>query len=976
MKDIARLQFTKKLLDVFGMPTEAVDEEISKYQKEVEFLQKMLAEVPDLAAIGKMDKGSKQADTRLQTLKEIESILTSINSKYEELRKKKGDVKALADINMIYNKQLESINSAAKKFGLAFEMPTDFKSLQEYRDSILKVIEGLKKSGLKGADKAALELEMKIGEGNVSELQKDLEAHLKSLSEKIGQTKIAKEFYDKILTETGNVNLAAKVSASIYGTTGDELYEDMVKYIRKIFKSGKNDIEIDLAPVFDATNQRIDYNALAEIYRKYKNDLIKDNKESAKEIVEEGKKTVASNILTWQKELAKAKSFEEQRTDILNREVQRRAAIIREVNDPELRGLYLSQSYERQAQELSKLSIDEFKSSDDYIKVFQDLDRVSEETLDRVKKRLEEMIAQVKDTENVEGLKALVAQLDKINQEKESRNPMQAVIDGFKEYTKARKDYRTAEAEEATARAEFAQQEISLNKEIAEAKAQQEAAQKRVNDLQSQGKIETSEGITAQLELNDATKRVVKATEKHRKAEKKVTDAAQKTTDALDNQKAALDKMAEGISAMANGFDSAASSIQTIAEMMGIAEDSELGDIVNGLVSGLQNASTILTTILSISLAIESACWWMVAIGGAVAAFTAIGSWLTGSKVRKANKEIEKQKGLLDQLEYTYNRLQKASDKLFGSDYIANFKQQKRNLEAQQEAYLKMAEAEKKKGKKTDQAKVDEYLKNARDIADTIADMEGQLAEHFLGSDLASTAREFANAWLDAYLAFGNTADAISEKFHDMIKNMIVESVLAQIVQRSLKPLFDEIDKRAEDGELSANDIVEVMSKVPQLIDQIDNGLTVGMKSLESLGLDVSSMRDGENEYTGIAKNVAGATSEEINANTAALNTQNYYMSGIPAIASNVALIAQRMLLETQPTATTTEGIDFATYHANSLAQFESLNNYAAQILTECQRSVAAAEKSAKAAQETADQLRKVVIYKGGSAGIVAYLKQ
>lgn len=922
------------------------------------------------------DKNKKTADTYLQTLNKIEQSLSTINSKYNELAKKEGNTKALEHINELYKTQLAYVNQLGRQFGLSFKMPTSFKDIQDYRKAILDVINKLKGLGVKGADTAALELEMKIGLGNISEMQESVESNLKKLTEKISQTKTAKEFYDKILSETGDVELAIKISTSIYGTNGDDLYDDMVKYIQEVFKSGTDGVEIDLTPVFDPTNQRINWETLADIYSRYQGDLIKENRKTAKDIVDEGRKTSAENILTWQKELAKAKSFEEQRTDIVNRETQRRAAIIKGTSDPEQRNLYLSRSYEKQSQDLAKLAIDEFKSSDDYIKVFQDLDRVSDQTLNRVKKRLEDMIAQVKDTENVEGLKSLVAQLDKITQEKESRNPMQAVIDGFKEYARARKDYRLAEADEAKARAEYAQQEISLNKEIADAKAQQEQAQDRVNTLQNQGRLETSEGITAQLELNNATEKVVKATEKRAKAEKKVNDKAQKTTEALDDQKAALDKLANGITAMANGFDSAASSIQTIAEMMGIAEDSELGEIVNGLVSGLQNASTILTTILSISLAIQSACWWMLAIGGAVAAFTAIGSWLTGSKVRKANKEIEKQQKLLDQLQYTYNRLNAVADKLFGKDYIANFNQQKRNLEAQREAYLKQAEAEKKKGKKTDQEKVDGYLQSARDIADQIADMEGQLEEHFLGTDVASAAREFANAWLDAYLSFGNTADAIKDKFNDMIKNMIVESVLAQIVQRSLKPIFDEIDERAQDGELSANDIVEVMSKVPRLIDQIDNGLTAGMKSLESLGLDISSMRDETNEYKGIAKNVAGATSEEINALTAGINTQNYYMSGIPGIASHVAEIANLMRSGgAQLPTETTPSVDFAAYHANSLAQFQSLNNHAAQILTECQRSAKAAEETAREARNIAESLNRVIVYEGSSFGVRTRLK-
>lgn len=727
--------------------------------------------------------------------------------------------------------------------------------------------------------------------------QKTLESKIKELADRISRTKTAKEFYEKILEQTGDINIATRVSMSVYGSTGEELFNDTVEQIKEAFKTGSEEhpIDLDISAAIDIENQRIDYKKLADIYDKYQDEIIEKRRDTAKKIATEGQKEVATDILNWRKSLAKAKSYEQKRTDIINTATAERAKIIREATDPKERGELLGLSYSKQAQELAKLAVDEFKSSDDYIKVFQDLDRVSTQTLDRMKKRLEEMIATVKDTENVEGLKTLVEQLDKIKEERETRNPIEGIIDSFKEYAKARKDYRTAEAEGAAAKAEFAQQEAGLNMAIQTAKAEQAIAQQRVNDLKAQGKENTSEGVAAELALNEATKKVTQATENRNKAVKKVNNAEQKTTDALDAQKAALAKLQKNVNAMANAFSSAASSIKTIADMMGIAEDSELGDIVNGLVDGLNNAATIMTTILAIAIAIEAACWWMLAIGAAVAAFSAIGSWLTGSKVRKANKEIERQQKLLDQLDYTYGRLEKAADKLFGRDYINNYQQQMKNLRAQADAYQKQADAERSKGKKKDEEKIKEFEEKRREALDQLADMQDDLVAHFTGSTKTDAARQMAKSWIDARASMSDTFAAIKGDYADMIKNMIVEGAAARVIENALTPVWDSMQKMLDKNDVQGA-IDSLINGMDSALNAANNGMEVLWKALEARGYDVKKLiGDTDSEYTGIAKSVAGATSEEINNVAAIGNTLMYYVSPIPRIDENLARVVALM---------------------------------------------------------------------------------
>lgn len=909
-------------------------------------------------------RGGK-SDPRLQNLKEEISLLQKLYTEYKKLEKQEGATKAAADMRRMAGDTLDMFKS---KYNI--DLPTDAKSLTAALEILYKKMAALPKKVFPALDKDLKELRWTIEKVDIDESQKNIEAELKRLSDRISRTKTAKEFYEKILEQTGDINIATRVSMSIYGSTGEELFNDTVEQIREAFKTGSEEhpIDLDISAAIDLENQRIDYKKLADIYDKYQDDIIEKRRETAKKIATEGQKEVATDILNWRKSLAKAKSYEQKRTDIINTATAERAKIIRETTDPKERGELLGLSYSKQAQELAKLAVDEFKSSDDYIKVFQDLDRVSTQTLDRMKKRLEEMIATVKDTENVEGLKTLVEQLDKIKEERETRNPIEGIIDSFKKYAKAREDYRTAEAEEAAAKAEFAQQEVGLNQAIQTAKAEQAIAQQRVNDLKAQGKENTSEGVAAELVLNEATKKVTQATENRNKAVKKVNNAEQKTTDALDAQKAALAKLQKNVNAMANAFNSAASSIKTIADMMGIAEDSELGDIVNGLVDGLNNAATIMTTILAIAIAIEAACWWMLAIGAAVAAFSAIGSWLTGSKVRKANKEIERQQKLLDQLEYTYGRLEAAADKLFGRDYVDNYNQQLKNLQAQQQAYLKQAEAERSKGKKEDEEKTKEYMNSAREAADKIADMQNQIAERMTNTDVTSAARDFASAWLEAYATFGDTSAAIKEKFNDMLQSMVVESVMGQVVQMALQPMFDKMNKMYK-GHADMTDVLSyAFTESAKLSEDINNGLMVAAKRVESAGVDIKSLYQTSDNLTGISRDIASASEESINGLASGINTQNYYIAQQFEEVRRIRAIVEAEL-GGGVFQMASGGVDLVTLQNTAMGHL-------AQIEANTAMTAIRAEEAATAAAEIAQKLSKVIVSRGtkGSYGITTYL--
>lgn len=98
---------------------------------------------------------------------------------------------------------------------------------------------------------------------------------------------------------------------------------------------------------------------------------------------------------------------------------------------------------------------------------------------------------------------------------------------------------------------------------------------------------------------------------------------------------------------------------------------------------------------------------------------------------------------------------------MFGREYLNNYNQQLKNLQAQQTAYLKQAEAERSKGKKKDKDKIREYEEQARETADRIKELQDDLVAHFTGSSRTDVARQMAKSWVDARASMSDTFAAI-----------------------------------------------------------------------------------------------------------------------------------------------------------------------------------------------------------------------
>lgn len=916
-----------------------IEAEVEQMKKEISALDQQIAftteyTIPDDKK--PKSRGGTKSDPRLQILNEMVQLAEKLNKEYSDWEKKVGSTKALEKVNDTYAETVKYAEKVAKDAGISLphlKTPTNAKELNEYLEAVRKVMESAK--GLKGGKKAAIELAVKMSNNVSAEDQKAIEEKIKALADRISRTKTAKEFYEKILGQTGNRDMAKRLVTSIFGENGSALNKEIAERLRKMVEGTS------------ATLPDFVFNADMSVNSKALRGWVEANKAAlgdvAKELTkfaDDAEKDTAKMVEGWLKATEKAKTYGDKLTDVYRTTATEIARIEAEMAKGNLGtdiGTELIAGYRRkEAEEVAKLQYEAFKDSPMYVQMFDDLDHASTRMLENMKSRLGSLQGAWRNLDPTQ-LKEMQSRLREIDEQLAKRNPFKVMADGLREYTRLR---TKGDARGNTSRANADRDATEWAEKYLEA---QEELAKITSDPTA-----TEAQIAGARQMVDYTKRQKDEAEKTAANWKKVEDA--------------IGLSANQLMQMLNWGGDIAHAIADISEAMGA--DEEDVQYWNDIASGLDDVSGAIQDIVSAAMSAN-------VVGVISSALTAIPKMFVGfanifsaGKIKRANKEIKRQQELIEALEYSYSRLEKAAEKTFGADYLRNVNERLRMLKAEAEAYRKQAEAERSKGKKRDKEAEKEYLEHARDTADEIEELNRELQEKITGTTVEKAAEDFANAWLDAYLSFGNTAEAIKEKFRDMMKTMVVNMALSGVVERILKPLMDMIDERAADGELSSREIAEIMGAVPGYVDDIDNAMTVAMEALKAAGVDVGQLRDAADAETrGIAKGVASATSEEVNAATAVGKTLLYYASPIPRIDENLARVVALIESRGASAIPQTTSAGWTDWQQQAMDNYQAIARNTAETVVRCERAAIACEKMAR-----------VIKTKGSTSGFNVFL--
>lgn len=523
---------------------------------------------------------------------------------------------------------------------------------------------------------------------------------------------------------------------------------------------------------------------------------------------------------------------------------------------------------------LDKQQWEDFKNTDLYIELFEDLDNVSTNTLNRMKAKLVEIRDSLKNLDPSQ-LKDMAKRIEKVNEALVSKNPFKGMFSSIKNVFTGYNEYKKA-AEKAL----VSQEEVDTQKQVVDnLQLQVEAQKKVVYEKSKSGKASKAEQAVektylSQLENQLAKEQSIlnkkrehaKADEKEMNAKKEILGLSkQQLSEAakvLDQQLGALNDIKGSWESvfgnMSDGLSDAFDSIQ------------EIGGGISNVISGLSQGPAGY---------LQAAAGLMQTIGG----IFSIGD---KKKERQIQREIKK----VEDLQHAYEKLEKAIDEAYAIDTLQrSTKNAQANLRQQIASYERMIAAEQAK-KKTDQDRIKEWRYEIEDLKEQLKELEEQAFSQATGGiidNVLNAATEFTDAWLEAFKETGNGLTGLEDNFKEAVANMLKQQASMLITSTYVDKWKKNLEKyiNTDDLELTTTEAKQWVEDVKNTLPQLSNSLKEYFDAMKGAGIDLG----GNYEMSGLQRGIQGITEETAQILESYLNSVRFYVAEQNTLLQNIA---------------------------------------------------------------------------------------
>lgn len=504
----------------------------------------------------------------------------------------------------------------------------------------------------------------------------------------------------------------------------------------------------------------------------------------------------------------------------------------------------------------------DFKNSDMYVRLFDNLDQVSSKALDAMAERLQQLRTELRDLDPTE-LKTIAEQINKVNEVRNSRNPFKAFTSGLKEMIKAGKDLKKSGGVDKYV--ELNGLRADLTSKLQSQNAYVESLEQEYNELT---KIEgADENVVAALKL--------KLT-----ANKSIRDSLKSQLNLTDEQIAKLGTiMTEEEQAKAK-FSKSVTDITSVVSTMATA--------FNGLFEALGGSDEQLENTLSVVDNIGQAIGsyyrgnYAGVAAGAMGALTGIAKLF--SNEGKIDKEIARQERAINSLQHAYEKLKKSMDDAFDTQRLYEYNQKSVDaLKKEQKAYQAMINAERGR-KKPDEGKIQEWEQQIDDLSTTIQELGESMTEALGGfgsqSNYKSAAEAFSEAWVDAFNEGSDALEALNNKFDEYFNTMLTKQLMNRATSKYIQPILEAFDKAVSEGSEGGNNGLDVTKKELEGIKELkDKNLALFNEYAKNL-MDVLNVKPtGSSNISALQQGIQSVTESTAQALESILNSLRYYVA-------------------------------------------------------------------------------------------------
>jgi hypothetical protein len=723
----------EKKTKAFASGNKYSEKQLASYNKELEVTRTIYK------ALGGLEKSSGNTkDPTAEQWKERTDLIDKAISSYDKWRKIEGDEAASQRV-----KSMPEFSFAFDGKGVNLDLNDPSKAY--------KYIQGQLDRSKEKQEDLYISLGIKIDKAGIDSAKKEVDDALKEIEKYVSQTGEKWDLYKKLFNASGNKSLSMNIAFGgevSFKSVVDDLRNQLSKALENT--GSKFSVTDVLAMKEDDVKKQFGEGVILKLYQSINEESKKMRSESLENLLGmiEDYKDYAQKIKDIERNLQK---------DLADIESQR-GQLGEEATDR-----LIAQRKKKASEDAASTKFEQFKSSEDWAKTFDDLDRLSSATLSRLIKNLEEFKNTTGQSLKVNEFKELVNVLKKLRDESESRNPFKTLSDGIKEYA------------EATEKLKKAQKELGFIQDGGEVTT-------GVSETSHTGTKKTDGGLSYQAKVVD------KLTPKL----KTLADAEKEVTDAQDEQNEASDKVQVGFGDIVDMANLLIGTLGDLGSAFDALGNGSMGDtlstvqeVAGGLLNTAQSGATLFAGISSGNpMAI------MQGATGVASGITGIIGSIAKAHDKKLDKAIQRSQLEVKKLSNDYKNLQSVIERQLGAATQSQSKEMIANLQKQQKEVQKQMKAEQGK-KDSDASKIEDYKQQYIELGKQIKYFYEDLASEQFGIDLKGWSDQISEALVNAFANGEDAAKAFDDTVADIMRNVIKEMISLNVINPAMNKLRD-----------------------------------------------------------------------------------------------------------------------------------------------------------------------------------------
>ena len=790
----------------------------------------------------------KQDKAQRDILQERISLLKDMNSKYNELIKTESKETALSATRKYFKEAAQNVGWKASDI-----LPDDASVAKRIRE-IGSQYKELTKRG--NAFRISADIDLKVSEKEYNKLKDDIS---RNVNDAFSQVDLYKKLKDEGMSDELIKSMFGDLTKSF-----DEVQEDINNEFNKyIIKDYETHYGKDFTKWGDKVIQQYnsDLENTAEVIRKKfsGSDVEKEYLNQTQKLNQKIKQDTTD---TAQKLFKEYKQRLSDQLQLDRKYIADRIAIMKNFSDPETQKKLLDNIDLDYKKKTGENTWKDFKNSDMYVRLFDNLDKVSSKALDAMAERLQQLRTELRDLDPTE-LKTIAEQINKVNEVRNSRNPFKAFTSGLKEMIKASKDLKKLGGVEKYV--ELNGLRADLTSKLQSQNAYVESLEQEYNEL---------------TKINGADESVVAALKLKLATNKSIRDSLKSQLNLTDEQIAKLGTiMTEEEQAKAK-FSKSVTDITDVVSTMANSFDA-LFEALSGSDANLENTLDIVSNIGQAVGSYYSGNYAGV-VSGAMGALTGVAKLF--SNEGKIDKEIARQERAVNSLQHAYEKLKKSMDDAFDTQKLYEYNQKSVDaLKKQQKAYQAMINAERGR-KKPDEGKIQEWEQQIDDLNTTIQELGESMTEALGGfgsqSNYKSAAEAFSEAWVDAFNEGSDALEALNNKFDEYFNTMLTKQLMNRATSKYIQPILEAFDKAVSEGSEGGNNGLDVTKKELEGIKELkDKNLALFNEYAKNL-MDVLNVKPaGSSNISALQQGIQSVTESTAQALESILNSLRFYVA-------------------------------------------------------------------------------------------------